>query len=375
MKIGLITIYDVPNYGTILQAYATKKILERLGANVTTIQYTRNNDWVKKRYHLKSIFSVKDLIHKLGLTSYGRMIRKQDSFRKKFLGLSKKYDSLLDLEKEDWCYYDLMVTGSDQVWNAKYLYGDSVYMLSFVPETVKKIAISSSFASNSLPNQYLEKYKKFLDRYSAISVREENGKSIIHDQLSISSDVPVLLDPTLLLSKDQWLKSLNIGKRTRTEKYILFYMLDYAFEPKPYIYEVTKYFQKKIGCKIVALVGYNRGASRRFGLHMIDASDSSISDYLEYFSNAALVITSSFHGTAFAVNFGIPLVSIIPTDGGDDRQTTLIRDLNILNCAVPLGKPLNEINPYYDFCNEQKTLEVKREESLEWIRKNVIGNE
>ena len=165
MKIGLITIYDVPNYGTILQAYATKKILERLGANVTTIQYTRNNDWVKKRYHLKSIFSVKHLIHQLGLTSYGRMIRKQDSFRKKFLDLSKKYDSLSELENEDWNDYDIMVTGSDQVWNAKYLYGDSVYMLSFVPEKIKKIAISSSFASNSLPKQFQEKYKKYLSRY------------------------------------------------------------------------------------------------------------------------------------------------------------------------------------------------------------------
>ena len=76
MKIGLVTIYDVPNYGTILQAYATKKILERLGAEVTTIQYTRNNDWVKKRYHLKSNFSVKALIHKFGLTKVFVLMKK-----------------------------------------------------------------------------------------------------------------------------------------------------------------------------------------------------------------------------------------------------------------------------------------------------------
>ena len=374
MKIGLVTIYDVPNYGTILQAYATKTILESFGADVTIVQYTRNNDWVKKRYLLKSRFSVKSVFHKFGLTSYGRMLKKQDAFRKKYLALSKKYDSLSDLEKDDWNDYDLMVTGSDQVWNSKYLYGDSVYMLSFVPETVKKIAISASFASNSLPNQYIEKYKKYLGRYSAISVREENGIRILHDQLSILSDIPVLLDPTLLLSKEQWLKSIKLGKRICTEKYILYYMLDYAFDPKPYIYEVTKYFRKKIGCKVIALVGYNR-ASRAFGMHMKNACDSSISDYLEYFANASLVITSSFHGTAFAVNFGIPLVSIIPTDGGDDRQTTLLRDLNILNCAVPIGKALNEINPYYDLKDEQNALEEKREISLKWIRKKLIENE
>lgn len=373
MKVGLVTIYDVPNYGTILQAYATKTILERFGADVTTIQYTRNNEWVRGKYQLRSRFSIKNLIHKLRLSSYGRMIVKQDAFRKKYLALSKKYDSLTDLENEDWSDYDLMVTGSDQVWNAKYLYGDSVYMLSFVPEKIMKIAISSSFASSSIPIQYIEKYKKYLSRYRAISVREENGKQIIHNQLSISYDVPVLLDPTLLLSKDQWLSSLKIDKCICTEKYILYYMLDYAFEPKPYIYEVTKYFQEKIGCKVIALVGYNR-AAKSFGLQMKNVGDSSISDYLKYFANACLVITSSFHGTAFAVNFGIPLVSIVPNNG-DDRQTTLLRDLNILNCVVPVGKPLSEIDPYYDLEEEQKTLEKKRSESLNWIRKNVIKDE
>lgn len=373
MKIGLVTIYDVPNYGTILQAYATKKILERLGAEVTTIQYTRNNDWVKKRYHLKSNLSVKALIHKFGLTSYSRMIRKQDSFRQKFLSLSKKYDSLSDLENEEWSDFDLMITGSDQVWNAKYLYGDSVYMLSFVPEKVKKIAISSSFALKAIPYQYLEKYKKYLSRYSAISVREKNGVHIIHDQLSILSEVPVLLDPTLLLTKDQWFESLQLNKPASSEKYILYYMLDYAFAPKPYIYEVSKYFQKKMGCKVIALVGYKR-ASRALGVQMKDASDSSIYEYLEYFANASLVITSSFHGTAFAVNFGRPLVSIVPSNG-DDRQTTLLRDLDLLSCIVPVGKPLNEINPYYDVKVEQNLLDKKRMESLKWICKNVIGNE
>lgn len=92
------------------------------------------------------------------------------------------------------------------------------------------------------------------------------------------------------------------------------------------------------------------------------------------FQNAALVITSSFHGTAFAVNFGRPLISIVPSNG-DDRQTTLLRDLNLLSCIVPVGKPLNEINPYYDVKVEQNLLDKKRMESLKWICKNVIGNE
>ena len=77
------------------------------------------------------------------------------------------------MEQADWSKYDLMVTGSDQVWNAKYIYGDSVYMLSFVPDDVRKISIASSFAMSNLPDMYVSKYRKWLDRYDALSVREK----------------------------------------------------------------------------------------------------------------------------------------------------------------------------------------------------------
>lgn len=372
-KIGLVTIYDVPNYGTVLQAYATKRIFENMGCEVTTIQYTRKNAWVRSRYLMTKSCFLKNFIHRLQVTHYGRMVVRLEKFRRQYLSLSKKYDTLEELKKENWMNYDMLVSGSDQVWNAKFLYGDSVYLLSFLSDDIRRISVASSFALPRIPHEYVEKYKLYLQKYDAISVRETNGKKIIEKQLGIDKKVQVLLDPTLMLSAREWIHDFSVSTVENTERYILFYMLDYAFEPKPYIFEVAKFFKRKLKCNVYALVGYKH-RHKANGLKLKNFSDASISQYLHLFQNAALVITSSFHGTAFAVNFGRPLISIVPSNG-DDRQTTLLRDLNLLSCIVPVGKPLNEINPYYDVKVEQNLLDKKRMESLKWICKNVIGNE
>ena len=370
-KVGIVTIYDVPNYGSILQSYATIRIFEKLGYETNIINYTRKNKWVKSHISNKKKNNIiKKIIHALGLTSYGRMNIKLNIFRKKFLNLTKKYNSLADLQNTDWSEYSMMITGSDQVWNPRFIFGDSVYMLSFIPNVIKKISFSSSFAIDSIPDTYIEKYKKYLKRFTAISVREENGKNIIINQLGIECNIRILLDPTLLLSREEWLKSIPRSKFKKKEKYILYYMWDYAFNPKPYIYEVTKYFQDRFGYKIYALVGYQK-ISTPFELKMVNKCDASISEFIDLFYNADLVITSSFHGTAFAINFGIPLVSIIPNNHGDDRQSSLLNKLGVPNLAIKIDTCIETINPFYDIDEEQKKLNNLRQADYAWIQSNI----
>lgn len=368
-KIGLVTIYDVPNYGTVLQAYATKRILENMGCEVTTVQYTRENNWVRSKSLMKKSYSLKNLIHRLKVTHYGRMVARLDKFRLQYLSLSKRYDSLEELKEENWTIYDMLVSGSDQVWNAKFLYGDSVYMLSFLPDYVRRISIASSFALPEIPQEYVERYKLYLQKYDAISVRETNGKKIVEKQLGIDKKVQVLLDPTLMLSAGEWIHDFSVTTVEKSERYILFYMLDYAFDPKPYIFEVAKFFKRKLKCNVYALVGYKR-SHKANGLKMKNFSDVSIPHYLHLFQNAALVITSSFHGTAFALNFGRPLVSIVPGNG-DDRQTTLMNELGVEHCAVRVGDALDRINPFYNVEAEQLRLAEMRNNSLNWVSENL----
>lgn len=369
-KIGLTTIYSVPNYGSVLQTFATQEILKKIGYECFIINYKYPNKW---HYNQKD-FLRPSLISKialfLGLKHHHRKEKKLRAFKKDFFNYTKEYKSLDKLKAENWNCYDAIVVGSDQVWNARFLKGDSAFMLSYIPDSIKKISIASSFALKSLPKSYIDKYKKYLSRFDAFSVREKNGIGIINKQLKIKKDVKVLLDPTLLLSKDDWLSHIPRSNFKKSHKYILFYMLDYAFNPKPYIFNVVNHFAQKYDYKIIALEGF-KNMKDDYGIKMINKTDSSIYEFIDLFSNADLVITSSFHGTAFGVNFGKPLISVIPNNSEDDRQSNLLKMLCLNQCIIPINTPIESIDPFYNVEAEQLLLQNKRNESLEWIKKNI----
>lgn len=369
-KIGLTTIYSVPNYGSVLQTYATQEVFKKIGFECYIIKYKYPNNWhYKQKGFTRPSFKSKVALF-LGLRPNHRKQKKLEKFKDKFFNFTREYKSLSELESENWNDYFAVVVGSDQVWNSRFLKGDSAFMLSYVPDNIKKISIASSFASKYIPEEYKEKYKQFLSRFNAFSVRERNGIEIINKQLEINNEVQVLLDPTLLLSKEDWLNLIPRSKFKKVSKYILFYMLDYAFDPKPYIFEVVSYFAKKYGYDVIALEGY-KDLKDDYGIEMINKTDSSINEFIDLFANADLVITSSFHGTAFSVNFGKPVISIIPDDKGDDRLSNLLNTLNLKQCIIPIKTKIEDIKPNYNIKTEQEILRDRRNESLAWIINNI----
>lgn len=369
-KIGIVTIYDVPNYGSVLQAFATQKIFENNGYETKFIKYDRYNSWLVSHSGQYKPNPIRTQLQKLGLKSVHRKIIHLNHFKKKYFKETKIYKDLNDLNNEDWSNYDLFAVGSDQVWNPRFCYGDSYYMLSFIPEYKKRISIASSFATHQLPNNLTAKYYKYLSKFDALSVRENNGINIINNQLGINKEVKLLLDPTLLLSGKEWREAIP-SKSVLKRKYILYYMWDYAFNPLPYINKVTEYFQKETGYDVVILEDAGKHINIRSG-KTIKFSDASIPEFIDLFTHAEMIITSSFHGTAFAVNFGRPLISIVPFDG-DDRQSSLLRNLDLTQCAVTINTPLDKINPFFDIQTEQTKLEHLRNKSIYWLR-NVINN-
>lgn len=374
MKIALITIYHVPNFGSVLQTFATQRLLERLGHDCKIIKYRYPNEYHYSMGYPKPTLK-KRLIAKIYyLLNKGPCSRKNkilNTFRNKFLNFTKEYSHLNKLKNENWSKYDLFVVGSDQVWKAIYNYGDTAFLLSFLPENKKRISIASSFASSTIPENMRERYKKHLAKFDSISVREKNGIDIINRELKLNKEVTVILDPTLLLSKTDWLKAIPRSGFKKTKKYILLYMLTYALEPRPYIFEVLKHLQKQDDYDIIALEGYTP-SEKAEGIEMIDKTDSSIPEFIDLFANADIVVTSSFHGTAFAVNFGIPLVSIVPDNKGDDRQSTLLENLGLDQCITPIGKEIEKIASVYNVEQKDKNLKCAREESIKWISSNLI---
>lgn len=369
MKIGLVTIYQIPNYGSVLQAFATQFLLDQLGASCKIINYKYPNEW-HWQHGAARPDRLRSLIRKLFPV---KKIKVLDQFRNEYFHFSRRYNCLQELNDADWSTYDAFIVGSDQVWNSRFVLGDSTFMLSFVPQGKPRYSLASSFALKSLPKQFREKYRNELEQFSALSVREKNGVSIIHDELNIEKPVSIILDPTLLLNKEAWMKAIPRSGFKKKRPYILFYMWAYAFEPRPYIFDVVKYFHQKMNCDIIALEGYTKSEEAK-GLIMEDCSDSTIPEFIDLFANADLVVTSSFHGTSFALNFGIPLVSIVSNGDGDDRQTTLLKSVGCEFCAVNINADMETISPYYDFEDEQNNLRRLRQASIRWIRNHVIDS-
>lgn len=369
MKLGLVTIYNVPNFGSALQAYATQCILEQLGHECKIIQYKYPNELQRAgKPDIKTMLY--SLTTRLGLVSQQRKSNKLRKFREKNYNFTRPYNSFKELEDEDWASYDGFVIGSDQVWKVLYTKGEPAFTLSFAPDEKKRFSVASSFASDHLPEIYEDTFKAELQKFNALSVRESEGIEIITRQLGLDKNVFVCLDPTLLLNRDQWLHLSPKNRKNNKESYILYYMWAYAFEPRPFINTVVEYFREKTGIKsVIALEGAPKSSIH--GVNYINKEDSSIPEFLELFANASLVVTSSFHGTAFAINMGVPLISIIPDNEKDSRQRSLLKSVGAENCVVRLNQDVDSINPYYNKDSVLEKLDSLREDCFVWLKENV----
>ncbi len=359
-KVALITMSDVPNYGSMLQTYASQKVLELLGCIVSVIDYKYPNDWQYNNGLVRNK-SWKIFIYNLIKSVF---IRKSvfEDFKYRYIHCTKRFDSHAKLLSEDWNKYDAICVGSDQVWNPNYTYGDNAFLLGFVPKNIYTFSFASSFSVDDIPLKYRELYVNLLSRFDAISVRENNGLKVIRN-LGIKQNAKVILDPTLLLDKMKWLSVASLCSENK-KPYILLYAMTYAFEPRPYIYMVVQYFQKITGYDVLVLSG---DKWNEWDMKVKMKNDVSVTDFVSCFMNASLVITSSFHGTAFAANFGIPFIAIVPENKGDDRQVTLLKELCIEQCMAVVNTPIENLNPYYDINKEQELLAEKRADSLSWI--------
>lgn len=369
MKLGLITIYNVPNFGSALQAYASQYVLEGLGHECKIIQYRYPNELQRiAKPNLKA--KIYTMTAKFGLVSQQRKSNNLRKFREEKYNFTRPYNSFEELKRENWDSYDGFVIGSDQVWKTQYTKGEPAFTLSFVPDGKKRFSVASSFASNHLPEIYVDTFKAELQKFNALSVRESEGIEIITQQLGLNKNVFVCLDPTLLLNKDQWLKLSTKTRKISKEPYILYYMWSYAFEPRPYINNVVEYFRKKTGIRsVIALEGAPKSSIH--GVKYINKEDSSISEFLELFANASLVITSSFHGTAFAINMGVPLISVIPDNERDSRQSSLLHELGADNCIVKLNQDIETIVPYYNEDSVSQNLKLLRDNCFKWLKDNI----
>ena len=235
-RIGIITILKVNNYGAELQAFATQKILQMMGYDAEIIDYLFYKNPRHKRTRLSAPTAKMSLSKHLKERLFPIVANwKSRKFRYEQSKRDEKFEQFhRDKTKQSECYrtlddlkaakldYDVIMSGSDQVWNPGLYSSLDPYLLRFGTKEMKRIAYASSFGVSDVPDDVVEYYRESLSDYSAIGVREDKAVDLVK-RLS-GKDARLVLDPTLLLNREQW---MQVAKPVQLpyKKYILIYEL------------------------------------------------------------------------------------------------------------------------------------------------------
>lgn len=371
---GIITMHAVANYGSYLQTYAICRYIEKMcrgGVSPTIIDYRFPTEYhksvAKKR---KSEVPEPTWLQMKIAGLCGRIVKlnpalrrqRMNGFYDKYIRMTRPYNDMKDLHDNP-PVFDYYITGSDQVWNPEWVGVDTSFLLSWVSDEAKKVAYGASFAVKELPTEFEALYKKQLVRYDAISVRE---KSDILHKMGLKSEV--VLDPTFLLNKEEWGEIIPSEKLVK-KKYLLCYLLRYTYDPYPYVHEIIKWVKKQTGYEVVII-----GPEVEFILKGYKVMPNcGPLEFLNLFANAEFVITSSFHGTSFAINFNKQFFTILDNKATlDNRQVSLIETLGLPDsCMVKKGTPASQLSmPYLDYVS-LSGIEERRSMSKEFLREAI----
>lgn len=368
-KIGIITMHRINNYGSVLQAFALQYIVKKMGFDVQIIDYDYPNSFQYARGVAlpKNDWKAKIIKSMFWLHPYNRYDYKFQDFRNRYFKLSPYYKDF-DVIHQKAISYDLYITGSDQVWNPKFTKGDTTFLLDFAEKNANKISYASSFSCTQLGKEYEATYSELLAQYQAISVREWGGVELV--KRLTGQQAVITVDPTLLLDDNAW--KTVVSKRCRYSKnYILLYVLSYSFNPIPYIYDLALYLSKKLNLRIVVL-GKHPYLSKYKNVESI--LDAGPLEFLQLIENAVCVVTSSFHGTAFSVNYKKPVYAVVNDKNDDDRISSFLSDLSLDESIIPMGMALDTIPLDMHSESSWNILNQKREYSLSYLENAINAN-
>lgn len=324
MRIGVLTYHRAHNYGAMLQAYALLSFLRNHGYHAELIDYwpiTHKNQYALiKPIVGNCILSKIKCIIATTITFIRRYMRicKFEKFSQKYLNIN----STIQYPMPDWGYlqYDCVIVGSDQIWrnhesDGKHIGFDPVYFCQHIPKNIRCISYAASMGIIQLNKEDKDILKNYLNRFSRILVRENSLKEAI-DELGFDS--AIVVDPTLLLSKDEWNKFLP-NKRFHTTKYVLYYELVKSKEALVF----AKHKAEELGCKLLIMDATIPLMPQR--RHISYASPI---EFLHAIRDAEFVIATSFHGTAFSVIFEKQFITI-GLNKNADRVQTMLHQLDI----------------------------------------------
>ena len=273
------------------------------------------------------------------------------------------YDALKDAAKD----YETFLVGSDQLWLPSGL-ATGFYNLQFVPEDKRKIAYATSFGVSKIPMYQRKKTAKFLKRFHYLSSREKSGTNIIK-QLT-ERDVPVVVDPTLLLTPEDWREIIPF-RRIVEEKYIFCYFLGNNYEHR----KAAKELQRMTNLKIVTLPLLDNFVQEDLKFADICLFDAASDDFVNLIRGAEYVLTDSFHGSVFSIlNEKLFCTFDRFNDGTGSRNSridSLCQQLNLESRRY--DGDIFRVKTQIDYGKVNQLREERRQESLQYLKTALQG--
>lgn len=300
MKIYTQTWFKGYNYGTVLQAYALSEYISSLGYDCSILGYRPNaaEQWRLKLINRNIIATIRYKINeaamkknKTGLDNSTNNYECFEKFRKDCMRISPECTSVKKIEEV--CGSDsIFICGSDQIWNP-YMY-NPCYYLEFVKDPNRKIAYAPSFGVSEIPNYNRKRVRNALSSFKHISLREKRGTEIVKEL--IGKKAVVTVDPTLLLTDEQWL-SLSQSQEAASDEppYIFCYFLS---ENQRY-FQIAHELADKFGLNIRMLPMVAEDYKKKETIKEAVGPK----EWINLIRGASFVLTDSFHCTLFALRF------------------------------------------------------------------------
>lgn len=368
MKIVIITTALSDNYGAALQTYALAEFLKQNGYYVDVYNYN-NPKRISGSMTLKQNVIHRGLEFFKSIVTLGIKKKRFEEFRNQYIPLTKKkYKSNLELN-QDYGDYDVYISGSDQIWNPDFFVFDTSYFLDFLPEDKFRISYASSFGKATFGSEkYSEKCGRLLSKYNYISVREKSGINIVNELCKQKAHL--VLDPTLLLNSDSW---VNLCTKECKDKFILCYIMPGDKTVVAAIDTIARMLQDLSGLRILR-IGIKEYEIFRYKRNEIDLCAGPI-EFLNYFKHAEYVVTNSFHGTAFGINFQKKLYvpindSLNSSKALHERIMSLLELFNATEVLIPVSQIQDDfhLDTKQEFMSSVgEKLELEREKSKQWL--------
>lgn len=382
-KIGCVIAYTEGhnNYGTSLQGYAMLKKIQQLGYEVEVINYEKHlslpqkikfvvnairaGEWknIMERLRVKQVKKC----HPQYALNIAERTKAVNAYKaKKLLPLFHTYIGYEALHKGS-LNYDAVVVGSDQVWTPMSL-PNKFFNLLFVDDSVRKVAYASSFGVSEIPPFQRKATGAYLDRFYKIGVREERGKEIV-DELS-HQKATVVADPTLLLTREEWMAEISEAKPDEKEPYIFCYFLGTNKEARMAANEL----KQKTGYKIITIRHMDEYVPEDELFGDEAPYDVDPNDFVRYISQAAYVCTDSFHCTVFSILFHRQFMTFYRFAIGSKtgRNSRIDSLFNLLGLQERLYKSdISKILADINYELVESKLSALRSESIDFLKNSL----